>query len=146
MRYVDFVDLTYKPKETDLNCTFYVEPEGITLKEAAGGVAAESSVGTWTELTTEKPYVKKLAAHVFSIEGNVIKIAYPIELFESGNMPNILKQRRRQRIRVKSTQKPASPRHRISQSTPRPASRVPLTASRAFANSSKSPNALSSAP
>jgi ribulose-bisphosphate carboxylase large chain len=90
LRYVDFVDLTYKPKETDLKCTFYVETEGITLKEAAGGVAAESSVGTWTELTTEKPYVKKLAAHAFSIEGNVIKIAYPVELFEAGNMPNIL--------------------------------------------------------
>ena len=90
MKYLDFVDLTYKPKETDLICTFYVEPEGISLKEAAGGVAAESSVGTWTELTTEKPYVKRLAAHVFSIEGNVIKIAYPIELFESANMPNIL--------------------------------------------------------
>ena len=67
-----------------------MEPEGISLKEAAGGVAAESSVGTWTQLTTEKPYVKKLAAHVFSIEGNVIKIAYPVELFEQGNMPNIL--------------------------------------------------------
>ena len=90
MKYLDFVDLTYKPKETDLICTFYVEPEGISLKEAAGGVAAESSVGTWTELTTEKPYVKRLAAHVYSIEGNVIKIAYPIELFEPANMPNIL--------------------------------------------------------
>ncbi len=90
MKYLDFIDLTYNPKETDLICTFYVEPEGISLKEAAGGVAAESSVGTWTELTTEKPYVKKLAAHVFSIEGDVIKIAYPIELFEPSNMPNIL--------------------------------------------------------
>ncbi len=90
MKYLDFVDPTYKPKETDLVCTFYVEPEGISLREAAGGVAAESSVGTWTELTTEKPYVKRLAARVFSIEGNVIKIAYPIELFESANMPNIL--------------------------------------------------------
>ena len=90
MKYLDFVDLTYKPKETDLICTFTVEPEGISLKEAAGGVAAESSVGTWTELTTEKPYVKRLAAHVYSIEGSVIKIAYPIELFESANMPNIL--------------------------------------------------------
>ncbi|MCL5876850.1 MAG: type III ribulose-bisphosphate carboxylase [Candidatus Bathyarchaeota archaeon] len=90
MKYVDFVDLSYKPKETDLLCTFYVEPEGISLKEAAGGVAAESSVGTWTELTTEKPYVKKLAAHVYGIDGNTIKIAYPIELFEDGNMPNIL--------------------------------------------------------
>ena len=90
MKYLDFVDLTYKSKETDLICTFQVEPEGISLKEAAGGVAAESSVGTWTELTTEQPYVKRLAAHVFSINGDIIKIAYPIELFESANMPNIL--------------------------------------------------------
>jgi ribulose-bisphosphate carboxylase large chain len=90
LRYLDFVDLTYKPKETDLLCTFYVEPGGITLKEAAGGVAAESSVGTWTELTTEQPYVKRLAAHVYDISGNTIKIAYPAELFEPSNMPNIL--------------------------------------------------------
>ena len=76
MKYLDFIDLTYKPKETDLLCAFYVDPEGISLNEAAGGVAAESSVGTWTELTTEQPYVKQLAAHVYAIEGNVIKIAY----------------------------------------------------------------------
>jgi len=56
----------------------------------AGGVAAESSVGTWTELTTEKPYIKEKAATVFSIKGNDVRIAYPIELFEPGNMPNIL--------------------------------------------------------
>ena len=90
LRYVDFVDLKYKSCETDLICTFYVEPDGISLKEAAGGVAAESSVGTWTELTTAEPYVERLAARVFSIEGNTAKIAYPIELFEAGNMPNIL--------------------------------------------------------
>jgi ribulose-bisphosphate carboxylase large chain len=90
LRYTDFVDLNYKSKETDLTCTFSVEPEGISLNEAAGGVAAESSVGTWTELTTELPYVKQLAAHVYSIQGNTIKIAYPIELFEPTNMPNIL--------------------------------------------------------
>ncbi len=90
LKYLDFVDLTYKLEETDLICTFYVEPEGIGLKEAAGGVAAESSVGTWTELTTEQPYVKRLAAHVYNIDGNVVKIAYSAELFESGNMPNIL--------------------------------------------------------
>jgi ribulose-bisphosphate carboxylase large chain len=90
LKYVDFVDQSYKPKTTDLLCDFYVEPEGISLTEAAGGVAAESSVGTWTELTTIKPYVEKLAARVFSIKGNNIRIAYPIELFEQGNMPNIL--------------------------------------------------------
>jgi ribulose-bisphosphate carboxylase large chain len=90
LKYLDFVDLEYKPAETDVICTFYVEPEGISLKEAAGGVAAESSIGTWTELTTEKPYIERLAAHVFSIDDNVAKIAYPVELFERGNMPNIL--------------------------------------------------------
>jgi ribulose-bisphosphate carboxylase large chain len=90
LNYLDFVDLSYEPAATDLICTFYVQPEGISLKEAAGGVAAESSIGTWTELTTAEPYMEKLAAHVFRIEGNVAKIAYPAELFEDGNMPNIL--------------------------------------------------------
>jgi ribulose-bisphosphate carboxylase large chain len=90
LRYVDFVDLRYEIKETDVICEFYVEPEDVNMEEAAGGVAAESSIGTWTELTTIKPYVEKLAAHVFRIEGNNVKIAYPIELFELGNIPNIL--------------------------------------------------------
>ena len=90
MKYLDFLNLTYKLKETDLICTFFLEPDGFSLKEAAGGVAAESSVGTWTQLTTEQPYVAMLAAHVFSLEGDIAKIAYPIELFEPANMPNIL--------------------------------------------------------
>ena len=90
MKYLDFVDLTYKPDSTDLICTFSLEPECLNLKEAAGGIAAESSIGTWTELTTTQPYVTKLAAHVYRIEGNVAKIAYPLELFEEANMPNIL--------------------------------------------------------
>lgn len=90
LRYIDFVDLKYKTQENDVICGLYVEPEGIGIKEAAGAVAAESSIGTWTELTTEKEYVRKLAAHVFEIDGNHVKIAYPLELFEHGNMPNIL--------------------------------------------------------
>ena len=90
MKYTDFVNPKYTPKESDVICTFYVEPEGISMEEAAGGVAAESSIGTWTELTTEKPYVEELAARVFGIEGNNARIAYPVELFELGNFPNIL--------------------------------------------------------
>ena len=90
MEYLDFVNLTFTPNDSDLICTFYVEPKGISLNEAAGGVAAESSIGTWTKLSTEKPYMKKLAATVFKIDSNFIQIAYPMELFEKGNMPNIL--------------------------------------------------------
>src|SRR4030065_871527 len=90
LRYIEFVELRCEPSETDLICSFFVEPLGFSVKEVAGGVAAESSVGTWTELTTGKPYVEVLAARVFAIDGKVVKVAYPIELFEAGNMPNIL--------------------------------------------------------
>lgn len=90
MRYIDFVDLKYKAQDDEVVCEFYVEPEGVSIEVAAGGIAAESSIGTWTELTTEKEYVRKLAARVFEINGNFVKIAYPIELFEYSNMPNIL--------------------------------------------------------
>lgn len=90
MRYEDFVDTGYTSEEDDLICDFYLEVEGMEFEKAAGGVAAESSVGTWTELTTLKPYVEKLHATVFEVEENNIRIAYPIGLFEPNNMPNIL--------------------------------------------------------
>lgn len=96
MRYEDFVDLKYRPSKNDLICLFRVEPaKGISMKEGAGRVASESSVGTWTEnLSTETPQVLKrlkyLMARVFEIKGNYIKVAYPFDLFEPGNMPQIL--------------------------------------------------------
>ncbi|MGQ9719615.1 MAG: type III ribulose-bisphosphate carboxylase [Nitrososphaerales archaeon] len=90
MRYIDFLDLNYEPKKDDVICDFFVEPKGIGLEEATGAVAAESSIGTWTELKTEKPYVRRLHAKVFRINGNDVKIAYSVGLFEPGNMPNIL--------------------------------------------------------
>lgn len=86
----DFLNLKYKPKESDLICLFRVEPNKVSIKEASCQVALESSIGTWDEVITEKDYMKKLAAKVFSIKGNYVKIAYPPELFEGGNAPNIL--------------------------------------------------------
>jgi len=65
VKYIYFVDLSSCPKESDLICDFFVEPKGIDFNVAAGGIAAESSIGTWTELTTVKPYVEKLHATVF---------------------------------------------------------------------------------
>jgi ribulose-bisphosphate carboxylase large chain len=90
MKYLDYVDLNYKPSKDDLICEFFIEPLEKSIEEVAGAVAAESSIGTWTETTTTKPYVERLAAKVFEIKGNKIKIAYPLELFEKGNIPNIL--------------------------------------------------------
>jgi ribulose-bisphosphate carboxylase large chain len=86
-----YVQLSYKPTERDVICDFYVEPgEGLTVEKAAEHVAAESSVGTWTEVAAMNPRIMKMAAKVFSIKGNSVRIAYPEELFERGNMPQIM--------------------------------------------------------
>jgi len=84
----EFIDLKYKP-HNDLVCLFKVFPNRISMKKAVNTVALESSVGTWTEVK-QIDYVKKLKAKVFSIKGNWTKIAYPQELFEYDNIPNIL--------------------------------------------------------
>ncbi|MEM1535214.1 MAG: type III ribulose-bisphosphate carboxylase [Candidatus Pacearchaeota archaeon] len=96
MRYEDYIDLSYKPKADELVCHFYVEAKrGKELRRAIGAVAAESSIGTWTEVTTEKSYMARLAAKVFEIKkvsknSANVKIAYPPELFEPSNLPNIM--------------------------------------------------------
>jgi ribulose-bisphosphate carboxylase large chain len=90
MKPEEFLNLKYKPKSSDLVCLFRIEPNKISIKEASEHVALESSTGTWDEVSTEKEYMRKLGAKVFSIKGNKIKIAYPVELFEEGNAPNIL--------------------------------------------------------
>jgi len=90
---LEFVDLKYKPKKSDLICLFRVEPSrGLSLKKAANTIALESSIGTWTDVKTERRYVEKLRAKVFFISTKTgkIKISYPSELFEKGNAPNIL--------------------------------------------------------
>lgn len=94
MKYEDFVNTKYKPKRNELVCEFYVEPSRVSMKRAAGGVAAESSIGTWAEVKTMHKYIEKKAATVFDIKGDErrasVKIAYPIELFEPGNISNLL--------------------------------------------------------
>lgn len=89
-QYLDFVDLKYKPKRDDIVCLFYFEnTKGISVKECVGRVASESSNGTWTSLTTLKPHIRKIRARAFEIKKNHVKIAYPPELFEFGNMPQL---------------------------------------------------------
>jgi len=85
----EFINLKYKPKN-DLLCLFKIKPNKISLEKAANTVALESSVGTWTKIK-ERDYVEKLKAKVYSIKkSGWIKIAYPEELFEKDNVPNIL--------------------------------------------------------
>ena len=87
-----YLELGYKPEENELLIAFGVTPRaGTSMEEAASAVAAESSVGTWTEveLGNEQKY-NKFKARVYQIEGNIAFIAYPLTLFEENSIPNIL--------------------------------------------------------
>ncbi len=89
--YLDFVDADYKPSKDDLIALFRAEPaQGISMPEAAGRIASESSMGTWTKLTTMSPEKRRLMAKAFEIRKPWVKVAYPLELFELGNMPQVL--------------------------------------------------------
>jgi len=85
-----FIDQSYKPGRNDLICLFKVTPQEMSFNEAVNNVALESSVGTWTPVSSNKKYVNKLGAKVYAISGNYAKIAYPQELFEENSVPNIL--------------------------------------------------------
>ncbi|VVC04847.1 Ribulose bisphosphate carboxylase [Candidatus Burarchaeum australiense] len=89
--YTDFVDPGYGPSASDLVALFYFEPAaGISGEEAAGRIASESSTGTWTTLFKLPPRMKKLMAKAYEIRGNYVKVAYPLDLWEEGNAPQLL--------------------------------------------------------
>jgi ribulose-bisphosphate carboxylase large chain len=68
-----------------------VEPSrGFMLRQAAEAVALESSTGTWTDVKTRKPIVERIHARAFDIKHNRIRVAYPRELFEAGNIPQLM--------------------------------------------------------
>lgn len=88
-----FIDMKYSPKKDDLVCLFYVEPpRGKKLSWSCENVAGESSVGTWTDVKTAEKSLGGLAPRVYSIDekSGLVKIAYPLGLFEPGNIPQIM--------------------------------------------------------
>ncbi|MDY6765809.1 MAG: type III ribulose-bisphosphate carboxylase [Candidatus Nanohaloarchaea archaeon] len=94
LEYTDFIDEGYEPGEEELVCDFYLEhDDSVDFAWAAGAIAAESSIGTWEPgLTTMTDRIREIGATVFRLdtETNRISVAYPPELFEAGNLPQIL--------------------------------------------------------
>ena len=92
--YTGFINLKYKPKKTDVVLQYKITPaKGYNLRKAAEMVAGESSIGTWTEVSTMKPRItKQLAPKIYYINkrDKRVRIAYPIKLFELGNLPEIM--------------------------------------------------------
>ncbi|MFH1503700.1 MAG: type III ribulose-bisphosphate carboxylase [Candidatus Diapherotrites archaeon] len=89
-----FVDLKYKPKKTDIICQYKIIPaRGLSLKKVSEDIAGESSIGTWTNIGTMKKNIfEKLSPKIYYIseKNKRVRIAYPIDLFELGNLPEIL--------------------------------------------------------
>jgi ribulose-bisphosphate carboxylase large chain len=93
-----YYDADYVPKDTDILCAFRITPQvGVDAIEAAAAVAGESSTATWTvvwtdRLTDHKHYQAK-AYNVEAVPGvenqYIARIAYDIDLFEEGSIPNL---------------------------------------------------------
>lgn len=97
--YPFFVKKDYVPNfNEDIIVTFRIKPaKGFSVEDAAGGIAAESSVGTWTTLYTwyDKERINKLMGKAYFFKNlndgtYIVRVAYPAELFEEGNMPGFL--------------------------------------------------------
>ncbi len=89
-----YFDFGYRPTKKDLVAEYYLEPaQGVSLELAAEEIAGESSIGTWTEVSTlTKDIIKRLAPTIFSLDKHtgLVRIAYPLELFEEGNVPQLM--------------------------------------------------------
>lgn len=97
--YYRFVDKNYQPNpDNDIIAVFRITPaEGFSIEDAAGAVAAESSVGTWTSLHQwyDQSRIDRLMGKAYHFhdmgDGSyIVRIAYPAELFEPGSMPGLL--------------------------------------------------------
>ena len=80
--------------ERYLLTVFHIVPvEGLTLADVASEIAAESSTGTSVSVQTATDFSSSNNARVYKIdeEKNLVWIAYPWEIFDSGgNVQNIL--------------------------------------------------------
>lgn len=94
MGYTDFVDETHEPGDDEMVCTFSLRHvDDVAFEWAAGAVAAESSIGTWEpDLATMTDDIRELGAtaHHLDPDAGRIGVAYPADLFESGNLSQIL--------------------------------------------------------
>ncbi len=94
VHYDSFINLKYKPKKTDVICQFKITPaKGYSFREVCSITAGESSVGTWTDIKTMNPKIgKTLSPKVYYLDSKNkrCRIAYPLELFELGNLPCVM--------------------------------------------------------
>src|SRR5450755_3808111 len=88
----------YVPKDTDILAAFRITPQpGVDPEEAAAAVAGESSTATWTVVWTDRltayDHYQAKCYRVDPVPGRdgeyIAYIAYDIDLFEEGSIPNL---------------------------------------------------------
>src|SRR5713226_10756964 len=88
----------YQTKDTDILAAFRVTPQpGVPPEEAGAAVAGESSTATWTVVWTDRlTDYENYQAKCYRVdpvpgrEGEYMAyIAYDIDLFEEGSIPNL---------------------------------------------------------
>jgi ribulose-bisphosphate carboxylase large chain len=88
----------YQPKANDILAAFRVTPQpGVPPAEAAAAVAGESSTATWTVVWTDRltayEHYQAKCYQVLPAPGRdneyIAYIAYDIDLFEEGSIPNL---------------------------------------------------------
>ena len=85
-----YIDYKYEPTKDDFVVLFWVSGDG-DLEKLAEGIAAESSIGTWTKMSTLKKSVWNYRARVFKIvrttaNSGFVYVAYPLEHFDKSNV------------------------------------------------------------
>lgn len=89
--YHEFVDARYEPAADDLLALFrFQAAPGMSREEALGRIASESSVGTWTTLAQVPERIRRLKATAYEWKGDLAWVAYPRELWEPGNLAQLL--------------------------------------------------------
>src|SRR5262252_3971136 len=88
----------YAPKDTDVLAAFRITPQtGVPPEEAGAAVAGESSTATWTVVWTDRltayDHYQAKCYRVDPVPGRdgeyIAHIAYDIDLFEEGSIPNL---------------------------------------------------------
>lgn len=89
-----YLDEGFADYEDYLTTLLYVEPaQGISFEKAVNAICGESSIGTWTDVeTAEGIDSKRLSPHAFDLneESGLFRVAYPLDLFEPDNIPQVL--------------------------------------------------------
>jgi ribulose-bisphosphate carboxylase large chain len=93
-----YYDADYVPKDSDILTAFRITPQpGVPAVEAGAAVAGESSTATWTVVWTDRltayEHYQAKCYRVDPVPGRdneyIAYIAYDIDLFEEGSIPNL---------------------------------------------------------